>query len=261
MSVTTLVRRNVLDPYRSRSLWFLLALFVLVFGLIGYMLGGSQTVLSFVVVTIMGQLAPLAALAMAYGAIAGPRESGSLRVLLSYPYTRRELVLGTLVGRIIVVGAAVLLGILAGVVSAAIFGGTVDARGTLVVAALSVVLSTTFVGIAMGISASVASEGRAAIGAFGAYLIFTAFWGLIPTLVRYVLNGFAFPTGQAPEWVAVWEQLSPTQAYQTAAAALTQDAGAGDPVYTTAWFAVVVLVAWFVLAIAVGLLRFERTDL
>lgn len=259
MSVRVLVRRNALDPYRSRSLWFLLGLFVLAFGLIGYMVGGSPLALTGIAVSIMAVLAPLAALAMTYGSIAGPRESGALRVLLSYPYTRRELVLGTLIGRILILALAVTVGLVTGVVSSTIFGGSVDLASMGQIVLVSILLATTFVGIAMGISASVRTSSWAAVAAFGAYLLFTGFWNTIPSLARYALNGFAFPTGPPPEWVAIWRELSPTRAYQVASGVV--EFPTADLFYQTTWFAVLVLVVWFALAVVVGVLRFEGTDL
>jgi ABC-2 type transport system permease protein len=182
-----------------------------------------------------------------------------LRVLLSYPYSRRELVLGTLAGRIIVLAAAVVVGILTGVLASVVFGG--ELTGDLVpVAGLSLLLTSVIVAIAVGISSSVASSTTAAITAFGAYILFSTFWNFVPTAVRYVLNGFSFPIGAQPEWVFVWNQLNPLNAFRTAASAIT-----GSPLsanfYHAIWFAILVLVGWFVLSTVIGVLRFERADL
>lgn len=260
MSVRVLVRRNVLDPYRSRSLFVLLGVFVLVFGLLGYAAGGGFISVPILVASIMSQLATLAALAFAYDSIAGPRERGSLRVLLSYPYTRRELVLGVLLGRIAVLALAVTVGVVATIVTLLVFGGPLDLAAIGTVFVLSVLLSTTMVAVAVGLSASVSSSTWAAVGAFGVYLLVSVFWGSVTTIVRYVLNGFSFDFGPTPEWVLIWQQLSPTQAYQTAVQVLTQEVSP-DAFFTTAWFAVLVLVGWFVLATLLGLVRFDRADL
>ena len=262
MSFGVLVRRNVLDPYRSRSLWILLGVFALLFGFVGYMLGTSAggTGIPFVIAAVMAALAPLAALAFTYDSIAGPRQSGSLRVLLSYPYTRRELVLGTLVGRVLVVGLGVVVGVLAGALSTLVFGGSVDFVALASVLLLSVLLSTAIVGLTVGISASVRTSSRAAVVAFGAYLLFSAFWTLIPGALRYILNGFSPPMGATPEWVFVWNQLNPINAFRTATTALLQDP-ISSSFYHTIWFTVLVLIGWFVLSTVFGVLRFERTDL
>lgn len=261
MSLGVLVRRNVLDPVRSRSLWLYLGVFALVFGLVGYMIsastGGGYSIF---VPEIMAVLAPLAALAFTYDAIAGPRESGSLRVLLSYPYTRRELLLGTLVGRTVVVAVGIVVGVLVGALVLLVFGGSVDFGELFAGLGLTLLLSTAIVGLTLGISASVRTPSRAAVVAFGAYLLFSAFWGLIPTLVRWVLGGFSFPSGPRPEWVAIWNQLNPVQAFRTATGSFLQGP-TGDAFYFGLWFSVLVLAGWFVLSTLIGLVRFERSDL
>lgn len=261
MSLAVLVRRNVLDPVRSRSIWILLGVFALLFGLIGYMIGSSNsTGLAFVVASVMAGLGPLAALAFTYDSIAGPRQSGSLRVLLSYPYSRRELVLGTLIGRILIVGLGVTVGVVAGALSMLVFGGTVDFGLLVPILGLSLLLSTAVVAIAIGISASVRTSSRAAVMAFGAYLLFSAFWNLIPSVVRYVLNGFSAPMGEQPQWVFVWNQLNPINAFRTATTYVLQEP-ISDAFYHAIWFSLLVLLGWFVLSAALGVVRFERTDL
>lgn len=261
MSLNVLVRRNVLDPVRSRSIWLLLGTFVVLFGASGYFLGGAPPgALPEITALIMAQLAPLAALAMTYDTIAGPRQSGSLRVLLSYPYTRRELVLGTLVGRILLVSLAVVVGIVVGLLSTVVFGGSPDVAALAIVLGLSVLLATSIVGLTMGISANVSTSSRASVLAFGAYLLFTGFWGIVPTVVRYVINGFSFAFGPTPEWVRIWNQLNPLTAFRQAVGVLLQGQAA-EAFYHTVWFALLVLVAWFALPVVLGIVGFERGDL
>lgn len=261
MSTATLVRRDVLDPYRSGSLWVLLGTFTILFAMIGYLLGGSVGGgLAFSIAQIMAVLGPLAALGFAYDSIAGPRENGALRVLLSYPYSRRDVVLGTLAGRVLVVGLGIVVGVVAGALSTVVFGGVLDVGVLAQVALLALLLSTSIVGISVGISASVRTSSRAAILSFGAYLLFSAFWNYVPTVVRYALSGFSRLPENTPEWVFVWRQLNPINAFRTATAAIAQEPLSSN-FYHAVWFAVLVLVGWFVLATVVGTLRFERTDL
>lgn len=261
MSLGVLARRNALDPYRSRSLWVLLFVFVAIFGLVGYLIETSFTPLSIVVSTILVVIGPLAALAFTYDAIAGPRQSGALRVLLSYPYTRREVVLGTFLGRVAVVSLAVVVGVLTVLASSAIFGGAdLGLDGMAVVLGLGLLLTTAIVSVAIGISASVSTSPRAAILSFGAYLLFSGFWGLVATLVRYVLNGLEMPPGEPPEWVLVWNQLNPFNAFRSGTQALV-DAPLSEGFYHAPWFGIAVLLGWIVLPVLVGIVRFERADL
>jgi len=260
MSLVTLAKRNALDPYRSGSLWVLLGLFVVVFAFVGYFLADVPQSPTLLFVQILVLLGPLAALAFGYQSIADPRQSGGLRVLLSYPYTRREVVLGTLVGRVAVISLAVTVAVVTGVVTTMLFGGSMAAGPVAIALGFSLLLSIAIVGVAVGISASVATSTRAAVLAFGAYLLFSGFWGLVPSLGQYVLNGFSFSTGPTPEWVFVWNQLNPFNAFRTAVQALL-DAPLSEAFYHAPWFGVLVIVAWFVLPVLVGLLRFERADL
>ena len=261
MNLSVLVRRNILDPVRTRSLWVLLALFVLVFGLVGYLLGPNQfTSMPNLTATIMGVLAPLAALVYSYESIAGPRQSGSLRVLLTYPYSRRQVVLGTLIGRVTIVLLAIVTGIVAAVLATALAGGSIDIVSFALVLAASLLFTAVIVAVGIGISASVATTNRAAMLAFGFYLLFFAFWGQLPTVVRFVLNGFSFPTGRPPEWVAIWNQLNPFTAFNSVIQGLLTET-ASSAFYEALWFGVLVLLGWFVVSVIVGLIRFERADL
>lgn len=261
MNLSVLIRRNILDPVRTRSLWVLLGLFVLVFGLVGYLLGPNQfTSLPSLTATIMGVLAPLAAFVYSYESIAGPRENGSLRVLLTYPYSRRQVVLGTLIGRVVIVLLAVVTGIVAAVLASAFAGGGIDIVSFTHVLAASLLFAAVVVAVGIGISASVATTNRAAMLAFGFYLLFFAFWGQLPTVVRFVLNGFSFPTSQPPEWVAIWNQLNPFTAFNSVVQGLLNGI-TSSAFYDALWFGVLVLLAWFVVSVMIGLIRFERADL
>jgi ABC-type transport system involved in multi-copper enzyme maturation permease subunit len=95
----------------------------------------------------------LAAVVAGYLAVTGERTSGSLRVLLSYPFSRRDIVVGNLVGRAVITVAALLVGfavasvlvvVLYGIPSVGIFAGFV---GT------GVLLGMVFTGLAVGGSA------------------------------------------------------------------------------------------------------------
>lgn len=260
MSVGTLARRNALDPIRSRSVWVLLGVFVIVFALAGSLLSdgaGSPAILFGQILVLLG---PLAALAFSYGSVAGPRENGGLRVVLSYPYTRRDVVLGTFLGRAAVIALAVVVAVVTGGVATVVFGGTVPVGELAITLALSLLVAVAIVGLAVGISASVATTTRAAVLSFAAYLLFSGFWGLVPTAFPYVANGLAMPSTRPPEWAMVWTQLNPFTAYRSSAQALLQSP-VSDAVYHEAWFGPLVLVAWLVLPLVVGLFRFQRTDL
>lgn len=262
MSWTVVADRNARDPYRSRSLWVHLAVFVLVFGLAAYFIAPGGQPLAAALVSIVAFFVPLVALAVGYQSVAQSRQNGGLRVVLSYPHTRREVVLGTAVGRGVVMAGLVTVGLLTAAVVATVRAGVPDLGALATVWALGALLAVSIVGLAVGISAAVRTTNRAAVLSFGSYLLFLGLWGQIPGILLYVLNGFSPPRGPTPEWVAVFGQLNPTNAFQTAVRGMLS--GGSVPTaefYTTAWFGVLVLLAWLCLPLVAGTLRFERSDL
>ncbi|WP_435180060.1 ABC transporter permease subunit [Halorussus sp. AFM4] len=261
MSWRVVAERDALDPHRSRSGWVYLAVYALLFGLLGYLSAGSVP-LGASLATVAAYFVPLTALTAGYQAVVGSRQNGGLRVVLSFPHTRREVVVGTAVGRAVVIATLVTISFAVAALIRLVTDGVPD-LGVLAVAwALSVALGAAVASFSVALSASVRTTNRAAVLAFGSFLLFAGLWGQIPTAVRFVLNGFSFPSGPTPEWVAAFAQLNPTTAFQTALRGLAPGSSLpGGPFYQTAWFALLVLAAWLCVPLALGSLRFERSDL
>lgn len=276
MTWPVIARKEFVDAVRSRVLWGLVAV-------IGILAGGIAVMTRFIPgvepdpVTAIGAttefaaiLVPILALVAAYLAIAGERESGSLKVLLGLPPSRGEVLLGKFVGR----GGVVAVGLALGFVIAG--AGTVAAYGRLPlwsfvgVTALTVALGIVFVGVAVGISASTATRSRAMTLSIAVYLVFVLLWDIIPQGLYLLLYGSP-PGVVVPEWFLVLQSLSPPGAYGTvvasvlstgAAAPALADRLAGPlPFYLEPWFMILLLGLWTVLPLAIGYRRFERADL
>lgn len=119
-SLRTLTRRDLLDPFRSGEVWPVVVLFVALFG--GAVVLQSRTPgtvrrpppsLLQSVTGLVFALLPLVTLQFGYDRLAGPRETGGVRLLLAPPHSRRDLVLATFLGRAAFTGFAV--GVSAGV--------------------------------------------------------------------------------------------------------------------------------------------------
>lgn len=262
MSWTVVAERNARDPYRSRSLWVYLVVFVFIFGAVAYFSGPSGQSLAAGLVGVVAFFVPLVALSVGYQSVAQSRQNGSLRVVLSYPHTRREVVFGTAVGRALVMAALVTVGFVVAALVALVRSGVPDFGSLAVVWALGVLLAVSIASLAVGVSAGVRTTNRAAVLSFGSFLLFLGLWSQIPGIVRYVLNGFSPPRGPIPEWVVVFGQLNPTAAFQSAVRGLLSGGPPpGGAFYATAWFGALVLLAWLCLPLAAGTLRFERSDL
>lgn len=261
MSWRLVARRDALDPLRSRSLYVHVALFALVFGLLTYVSAGPDQTLARLHLQSFAVFLPLVGLLLGYKSIAGPRENGGLRVTLSFPHTRGEVLLGTVVGRVAVVTLLVTVGYLAATAAYLLQAG-VPELGPLAVAWLfTVLLGAAMVALAVGVSASVRTTNRAVVGVFGLFLLLVLVWSQIPGLIRYVLNGFSAPSGASPAWAQTFLQLNPTTVYRTSVSALLAPIPIGDAVHFEPWFGVLVMLGWTVVPLAIGYWRFDNSDL
>lgn len=297
MTVTwrDVARKDFEDAIRSKLLWGLIAVFVafLVMALISaeQLFPERVTVDAPKALSGVAMLAQLfipgVALIVGYMAVVGERRSGSLRVILSYPFSRRDIVLGKLVGRMLVtttglvVSYAVALGlvvVLYGSPDRATFTGFVGS---------GVLVALTFTALAVGASAAAETRGRAMSLTVGSFMVMVFFWKPAAVGLYYAITG-SLPGLQADSWYFLLKRLNPLEAFRViSSAALDQrvqafpqiplenvpaDATpeqlalanrlAGDvPFYLEYWFSVGVLIAWGVIPVVIGYWKFERADL
>ncbi|WP_115863681.1 ABC transporter permease subunit [Halorussus litoreus] len=287
MSWTTVARKDFADAARSRMLWAIVGLFALLMGVAALVpelidVGGPTTGYGFAA-DLAETLVPVTALVAAYLAVAGERESGSIKVLLGAPHSRADVTLGKLVGRAAVVVVGVFAGFLVAGIVALVVYGELAAAEFVSVALLTAALGLAFVGIAVGISAATATRSRAMALAVGVFFVFALLWDLLPLALTYLRTGSLAALGESvPAWQVLIEQLNPSRAFrQLVDAALGAEAdalaggggggGGGNPFetqvsgetpfYLRDWFMVVILGAWAVVPVVLGHLRFRDADL
>lgn len=270
-------REDVRDAIRERQAHVLGALFVLVGAGVAYSAGRSvASVPSTVEVELASRLlgpfaflVPLVALGFVAPALVEKRTTGALTVLLGLPFSRRTVVLGTLLGRSVVISAAVLTAMLISLPIGIVMDVPVDPLQFVGAALALLVLAVTFTAIAVSISAVTRTSTLATFAAFGAYVVFVfQLWGYLPTLVLYVRHGFAYPE-TIPAWVEFVTALNPMLAFVNAIDGVFPSLAGGlfgppasDPAfYERPAFALAILVAWIVVAVGVGYRRFRTTDI
>ncbi|MFB6092828.1 MAG: ABC transporter permease [Haloquadratum sp.] len=228
------------------------------------------------------------ALSTSYGSITEERETGSIKLLLSLPNSRRDVVAGKLLGRAAVVVVALLVGFFVAFVALLATGTRLQLGAFVPQIALTALLGAAFVSIGLGVSALADSNREATLATMGLYLIFAVLWGSIsegiPKLLNYVGKqaGIGSLANLTRVKIGVFlKYLNPLKTYETLAAQLYYapqkarlvsttygeqvvlgPALEGSlPFYFSGWFLFVVLLAWIALPAAVGYWAFERRDL
>jgi len=269
MRVRQLARKDFDDAVRARHLHLVVLMFGLIGVLIGYIQTGAPALAAFLGLAF---LVPIVAIAFTQQAIVGKRETHELSVLLGLPFSRLDVVIGTYLGRASLVVATVASTYLGVAVIAPLRGQTPD-PGTVVVGfVLAGVVGLIFVSISLGISAATGSTTVASVGGFLTFFLFAfQLWTLIPDAVRYVVNGFELPSSD-PTWALVFEQLSPYAAVRNVAVPVASDLADAFPIvgsavpddpplYMEPPVAALVILVWLVLPVVLGYRSFQRTDL
>ncbi|MFB6134667.1 MAG: ABC transporter permease subunit, partial [Halanaeroarchaeum sp.] len=216
-----------------------------------------------------GLLVPILALVAAYLAIAGERESGSIKILLGLPPSRGEVLIGKFVARSLVVVVGIVVGFAVAALVTALLYGFVPVTVFAEVTLLSAVLGVAFVGIAVGISAATASRARAMTYGISAFLVLTLLWDLVPEIASMIVG--TTPQGGVQPWYLLLTILSPTGAYN-GLVAVVLGAPTGSPgfpallsgptpVYLTPQAMVAILGVWTVVSLLVGYRLFDRADI
>ena len=278
MSVEAISRKDFEDAVRSRWLLALSAFFVLLVSLAVYLIRpqpgqtvSSNAVLNYILVKdgLVTTLIPLIALVVSYSAVVGERESGSLKLLLSLPHSRAEVVFGKVLGRSAAISVPVLVGfLLPGLLLVVVPGVTFRPGYYIGYTLLTVFLAAVFVAIAVGFSAAMSSQRLAVAGAVGIYFLFVPLWGLIQFPLRLY-----FGLGGGPSWLPIsgtslldfLQLLNPTGSFKIVVNAFmagslfasTQGVRSVDMQIA----AIAMLIGWLLVPPLLGLWRFEQADL
>lgn len=169
----------------------------------------AVTVVSISSLTIF--LIPLIALLIGYDSIVGEAERGCLLLMLTYPVSRLEIVLGKFLGHAAILAMAILLGY-GGVGLAAAWTGNIDAGSVRAFAGLllsSLLLGLAFLALAYLVSVMVDERGTAAGISVGLWLLFVIVFDLALLGVLVASKG-----GIASDLFPAVLLLNPADAYR-----------------------------------------------
>jgi Cu-processing system permease protein len=273
--IPVIAAREVAESLRSR--WVLAATVLLaVLSLSLTFLGAAPTgaigapPLDVVVVSLSSLtvfLVPLIALLIAHDAIVGEAERGTLLLLMSYPVSRVEVVLGKFVGHLAVLAFATLVGYGAAVGALAATGAALDRDSLIAFAAMlgsSVLLGAIFIALGYLVSAAARDRGTAAGISIGLWLLFVlvydmALLGVLVADQGRVLSATA---------VKALMLLNPTDAYRMlnlagldATRAVSGMVGAAGGADLSPTVLLPVLAAWVVVPLLLASWTFSRREL
>jgi ABC-2 type transport system permease protein len=263
-------KADFMDSVRSRVLHSTAILFALVAALIAYIIApGSQGGVPVFPSTLLGMvllLGPLVGIYISYDVLVAKRHTGELKVLLGLPFSRGELVLGSLLGRSLVLSVLTVTAVAAAFLVSLVTHGLPNLTSILVVLLLGIAMSVVFVSVSVGISANSRTTSRAAGLAFLVFLLFVfRVWDLLPTLVNTILNQLSAPTIPQSA-VDVYLQLTPHAGLRNLIQPVVPELAAGFQPFVSApptspLLGLGVVLAWGLGPLLLGYLRFSRADL
>jgi ABC-2 type transport system permease protein len=220
------------------------------------------------IATVATFLVPLLAIGFSQGDVVGMRERGDLKLLLGLPFSRRDVVLGSFVGRTVFVLGALFGAVVVGTLVALARGANMAFDSLVFVTGMLGVLTAVFVAIAIGISSAVSTETRAGAASIGAFFLFVfQLWSAIPMAILWAVSGFGLPR-EIPTWVDVLINLNPVVACWNVLATVLPGGVSfvaqmppSPPFYRALPFALGVLALWIAGPLALGYRRFAATDL
>ncbi|MFB6163461.1 MAG: ABC transporter permease [Halococcoides sp.] len=232
------------------------------------------------------------AVLIAYRSIAGERASGSLKILMSAPLSRSDIVLGKVLGRWAVLALPLTVGFSVATILGWILVGGIDIPAFLLGLFAVVAFALTYVAIVVALSASIGSTMRVVALSVFLFLFFQFMWDFVPTIlylgVEYIQQGDSVQIGALltkdwPAWTFLFNAISPNAAFDTSINLVTgrevapplhpvvgsifsligliQAPSVTDTWYATNWLGPISLLLWTVLSVALGYVRFELADL
>jgi ABC-2 type transport system permease protein len=280
MSWVAIAKKDVQDSVRSKTIWALIAVFLLLMiGLAWLTSPGKITDTETLLAAIGGAFlfgilffVPIMGLVISIKSIIRERESGTINLLLSLPHTRLEMIIGKFVGRSVVLTIAILATFLpsVGYIFLQADSAPMFELGAFLFATM--LFGLMFVGIGVGFSALVNSETQAAVAGillfFALYLwpfiidqlgitvgdFVSRFW-LLFMFADMMLAMFSLKHEEIPDAsvVALDDAFEITESLNIVEQSVA--------IYLQHWFAFIILAIWIVVPLAVGYARFNMSDL
>lgn len=211
-------------------------------------------------------LVPLIALLLSFDAIVGEQERGTLMLLLSYPLARWQVVAGKVVGQIVILAFATVIGY--GAAAAALaMQADVGREAWLAYSgmlATSVMLGAAFIALGCLVSTMVQERATAASLAVGLWLFFVLIYDA--ALLGLLVANQGHTIGE--RWLSALLLLNPADAYRLFNMTSTESvsvysgmAGLGDPSGLAPATLLAALAAWILVPLLLAVAVFQRRSI
>jgi Cu-processing system permease protein len=274
-AVMIIAGKEIRDGLRNRwvvAMTLLLAALALTLAFLGSVPTGivkvsplAVTVVSLSSLTIF--LLPLIALLLSYDAVVGEIDRGTMALLLAYPVSRWQVMIGKFAGHLAILAIATIIGYGAAGVSLQLASGEVDVDAWQAFSAMigsSILLGAAFVALGYLISVSVGDRGTAGGIAIGVWLLFVLIYDMALLGILVADQGRVL-TAARLSWLLL---LNPADAYRllnltgfsnismfAGMSGLSSRAGLGPVMLTAA------LVGWTILPLGLATALFARREL
>lgn len=209
-------------------------------------------------------LMPLIALLISYDAIVGEVERGCMILLLTYPISRRQILLGKFIGHTSILTIATLIGYGGAGVALAVAGaGDPESwRAFLILIVSSIMLGSVFIALAYWVSASVRERSTAAGVAIGFWLVFVVIYDLFLVGLLIAAGGLlderVFPYLLLANPADVYRLLNLT-AFENVRK-FSGMAGLSEQAHFAPAVLFAALLAWIAVPLALASRRFRRSE-
>ncbi|WP_424017702.1 ABC transporter permease subunit [Halorientalis pallida] len=268
MSWTVIARQDWALTVGERSTKYLLGLlgFVVVVTAYVYPLGGPgpHTTGRFAG-TVHGSLTtlvPIVGVLLGYNAVVSERESGALRLSLSLPHSRADVVFGKFLGRTAVVAVALVAALaVAGFLVVYPFGELEPLR-YLVFVVFTVWFAGIWTGIGIATSIAAATKRRALVIALFVFFVFVMLWDTVDSGVTLLLNFLDLVDGELPDPLQFYFGLEPGRVFGRLTDGFVDPSATVEGAwYLSEWAALVLFALWLVGPLGLAYRRFARRDL
>lgn len=269
MSTLVIAKKDFEDAIRARTLQLMVAFFTVfltfLFHYYRSRLGDERTFAALFdgIVGMLGIVVPVLGVMLGYKAIVGERESGSLKLLLTLPHTRRDVMVGKFLGRSAIVVVTMLVGFTVVGIQTALLTNLFSLIGLVVAVGKVTLFGVVYVAIAIAFSTAMRSSMTATIGAIGVTIVFSFLWDIILTVLSTFIRPLPGPGAGTvtpeplPDWFFLLKRLNPRHALKDATV-FGVDAA---PFYLDTWFGIVILGGWLFVPLGLAYLRFQWSDI